>query len=536
MSGLVEALEAWRAAIGEDYVRTDPVTLRQVETATFATYQEVPALLLPGSRGEVQRCVRIANTYKMPLYPVSTGKNWGYGSRVPTYDGCVVMSLERLNRIVDFSEELAYITVEPGVTFLDVNRFLAERGSTLKVNITGSTYESSLIGNALERGLGTGIYGDRAAHVCDMEIVLPTGEHLRTGFGRFEGAAASVNRWGVGPSLDGLFTQSNLGIVTRMTFWLMPISKHRYSCYFATGPDGLESLIDALHHLRSFGICNEPIRLYNDYRALSGIVQFPWHAIGADDFLTPEVMSSIREALGIGAWLGELHIDAHSPAQALASQELVYISLQGVTNNLYFVDTGGRQWVPITGNATEENGGPFTLQPRPATEQGRSLETPGGIRNTYWRKRIPVPGKMDPDRDRCGVLWCAPAVPFTGRHIVRAVRCMENVILSDRYEPNISLVLLTERCAIVNAALLYDREVPGEDDRAMQCYHTLLRELIGMKYLPYRLGIQSMDSLPASSGDYDAFLARLKKALDPNDILAPRRYDFRANWPHDITD
>ena len=55
-----------------------------------------------------------------------------------------------------------------------------------------------------------------------MEIVLPDGEVIHTGFGRYKASKVSkITRWGVGPHMDGLFSQSNLGIVTQMTFWLM---------------------------------------------------------------------------------------------------------------------------------------------------------------------------------------------------------------------------------------------------------------------------------------------------------------------------
>ena len=58
-------------------------------------------------------------------------------------------------------------------------------------------------------------------------MVLPTGECIHTGFGRFANAkTTNVNRWGVGPYLDGIFTQSNLGIVTKMTMWLVPLPKY----------------------------------------------------------------------------------------------------------------------------------------------------------------------------------------------------------------------------------------------------------------------------------------------------------------------
>ena len=60
--------------------------------------------------------MRIANRWKVAVYPISSGRNWGYGSRVPAADGCVLLDLGRMNQIVDFNEELGYVTVEPGVT------------------------------------------------------------------------------------------------------------------------------------------------------------------------------------------------------------------------------------------------------------------------------------------------------------------------------------------------------------------------------------------------------------------------------------
>src|SRR5207244_2148969 len=120
-------------------------------TATFATTARSPAIIRPASRAEVQEAVRIANRYRTPLYPVSAGKNWGYGSRVPVRDGCVLMELGRMARILDFDEDLAYVTVEPGVTPRQLLAFLREQGSRLRLGLTGSTLDASLIGNVLER-------------------------------------------------------------------------------------------------------------------------------------------------------------------------------------------------------------------------------------------------------------------------------------------------------------------------------------------------------------------------------------------------
>lgn len=224
---LMDVLKAWQDTLGAEHVLTDSATISAAQTATFATTQRVLAVIRPGNCKEVQACVKIANQYKTPIYPVSCGKNWGLGSRVPVQHNCVILELSRLNRILDYNEKLAYITVEPGVTFRQVYEYLREQKSNLFVSVIGGSPDASLIGNTLERGDGIGPYGDRLPHVCGLEVVLPTGECVHTGFGRFANAkTTSVSLWGVGPYLDGIFTQSNLGIVTKMTTWLMPIPKY----------------------------------------------------------------------------------------------------------------------------------------------------------------------------------------------------------------------------------------------------------------------------------------------------------------------
>ena len=99
---LETATDTWRAVLGYDRVFTDAKAISPYERATFATQQTVIAVLTPHNQEEVQECVRIANFYGTPIYPVSKGKNWGYGSGVPASDKCAIISLEKMNKIAEF--------------------------------------------------------------------------------------------------------------------------------------------------------------------------------------------------------------------------------------------------------------------------------------------------------------------------------------------------------------------------------------------------------------------------------------------------
>ncbi len=531
IENLARALHSWRAILGSEHVITDPVALAASQTATFATAQRIPAIIRPATREEVRSCVRIANLHRTAIYPVSTGKNWGFGSRVPARDGCVLMELNRLNRILDYDEQLAYVTVEPGVTFRQVHEFLRAQDSGLMLSITGSTPDSSIVGNTLERGFGWGPYTDRFAHVCDLEVVLPTGDLVHTGFGRFPNTKTTpVARWGLGPALDGLFTQSNFGIVTRLTQWLAPRPRYFQVCFFTISHGArLPDLIDAVQSLRFNWSSRIMVTLANDYRFLSVHGQYPWQALANTRPFPPEVLEHIRMLWGAdrwwnGAWNGLLGFYETSNEQGIAGRKVVIEALKGVVDRLGFADAMG------TEISRWDRPGDLGLAENSCTElvlaEGGLLGVPGerGVAGTYWRKKGPIPRVMDPDRDLCGVVICAPAVPFAGRHVGRAASIMAEAMTRYGFEPVLAATAISERLVHVVGMILYDREVPGEDERAASCHHAMLQSLADEGYLPYRLGIQAMNQLPKAVDDTDELLKTLKRVLDPNNILAPGRY------------
>lgn len=518
-----DLLDSLARAVGREHVLASEADVARAGTATFATSQSVVAVVRPASRQEVQACVKVARKHGATLYPVSRGKNWGLGSRVPPQGGAVLLDLGRLDRILAFDEDLAWVRVEPGVSFGQLYDFLRDRGSRLFANTTGASPHASVVGNALERGDGTGPYGDRAAYVCAIEAVLPTGEVVRTGFGRFDGTPlAPLHRWGVGPSLDGLFTQSNLGIVTEMTLWLSPLPRALAAVRFSIkDPARLGALTDALRGLRLDGTLRSVVGIWNDYRVLSTRQQYPWDLTGGGTPLTRAVLDTMRDEWGGATWFGLTALYAPSAAVGAALGAHVESTLAPLVDYLSVEAHAGE---PASGNELFSGDDPAFM-----FLQGIPHE--GSLRSVYWRKRTPVPDDPDPERDRCGVVWACPALPFRGADVAEAARIVEPLMLDHGFEPLVAMVAQSERCIYLVPLIIYDRDVPGEDERAMACHDALLSALAASGYLPYRLGIQSMNAAPAPNDDSIAVIQRLKHAFDPDDILAPGRYDFRDRWP-----
>jgi 4-cresol dehydrogenase (hydroxylating) flavoprotein subunit len=522
------AARQWAEVVGPEHVITDSSALRTAETGTFGTSHRIPAIVRPANRAEVQECLRIANRLGTPVYPISSGKNWGYGSRVPASDGCVLLDLGRMNRIVDFSEELGYVTVEPGVTQAQLYAFLQERGSALWMDSTGASPHCSLIGNAVERGFGHTPYGDHFAHSCGLEVVLPEGDVVETGFARFASAkAAPLHRWGVGPALDGLFSQSNFGIVTRMTLWLMPAPEYFQAYYFRTESDeGLTALVDALRPLRMNGTIRSACHIANDYKVLSALQQYPWQETEGQTPLPGPLMEQFRRELKIGAWNGSGALYG-TRAQVKEARRLLRRALKGKASRLEFLDDRklrlASQFAKLYERISGWNLTRMLAVLKPVYGLMKGIPTDHPLFSTYWRKRTAPPEAMNPDRDGCGLLWCSPVAPNDGRHAQRLTGLATELVLRHGFEPAISLTTLTDRTLACIISLAYDRDMPGEDERAMACHHDLLESLAENGYYSYRLSIGSMSAM-SQPGAYTDLLQTIKQALDPNRILAPGRY------------
>lgn len=502
------ALTAWRRAIGAANVVTATSELGAASTATFATHQTVAAILRPADTEALRRCLRIATRHAVAVHPVSGGKNWGYGSRVPPVGTAVLVDLSRLDRIRAFDEQLGYVTVEPGVTFRMLYAFLRKRRSSLMLNTPATSPEASCLANALERGIGAGRHAERALYASSLEVVLPTGELLRTGAGQFDDHELPVRRWSAGPSLDGLFMQSNLGVVTALTLWLHRVPQHYDAVSFTLRRSAqLGPFVDALQALQMDGVIQSSVKLVNVHRWLTGTIQYPWSAFGDALPLTKARVRSLFDGAPF-AWSGRFIVSYPSAANRTPTRRRIAAALRPFVDELELTRPRSK--------ATRDKdgwGAPFASD----------------IASTYWRKRTAAPADPDPDRDRCGVIFVSPLVPLTGTHVRRATRIIEREALASGFEPTMAMTITNPRSVYLVAPVFFDRAVDGEDQRALACAERCLASLARAGYWPYRSGIGG-PRLPSARTDAGRqVLARIKAALDPAGVLAPGRSGPRSH-------
>ena len=274
--------------------------------------------LAPATTEEVREVVRIAGRHRIPLWPISRGKNLGYGAAAPLLSGSMVLDLSRMKKI-EVDVENGTVLLEPGVGFYDLYDYLQRNNIPLWLSVPGNSW-GSVAGNALDRGVGYTTYGDHTSRICGMEVVLPDGDLVRTGMGAMAGAPTwQLYRYGFGPAWDQLFVQSNFGVVTKLGLWLMPEpeSLRGFDMEFDK-PEDLEWVVDVIAPLRRSGTLQQSPSIGNWLRAAAALTtRKEWH--DRPGALPDSVIDAIRKRFNIGWWSVSLRF--YGDAEVTAASE-----------------------------------------------------------------------------------------------------------------------------------------------------------------------------------------------------------------------
>ena len=208
-------LESLRAIAGADFVRTDADTLIAYGSDALKRGTPADAVVLPADTGQVAAIARLCNEHRIPLVPRGAGSGYTGGS-VPSRGG-VVVSLERMNRILEIDEANLLAVVEPNVITGDLQEAV-ERVGLFYPPDPASLQFCALGGNVAECAGGPRAfkYGTTKRYVLGLEAVLPTGEIVNTGGKTVKNV--------VGYDLTQLLvgSEGTLAIVTRIVLRLIP--------------------------------------------------------------------------------------------------------------------------------------------------------------------------------------------------------------------------------------------------------------------------------------------------------------------------
>ena len=490
------------AAIGADAVNRSEETLRRYSENTMPGGDRRPAgVVYPASTADVQKIIRSASAHGVPLYPISTGNNIGLGSRSASRAGQVVVDLGyRMNRILEIDERLGFAVVEPGVSYQAMYDELLRRGNKLMLDVTSGPPQGGMLGNALDKGAGYTPYFDHFGFSCGMEVVLGNGEVMRTGDGSLnQGRLVNwhTSKYSFGPILDGLFTQSNFGIVTRMGVWLLPRPPAVQSFHFVfPDDDDLEEIIELARPMKMSNFVPSLFRVANDLYLCGSEGESPEYRVSnGKKSISDAGRRALQQKHGLGAWT--LSGAFYGPSAAAIEPQIARV-------RDHFMKPGKARYI-----AHEDAARIPPLQV--AINAFSGIPSLGELGLLKWR-----PGG--------GNIWFLPGTPMDGK-IANEFQRLCRKIYEDHGLDYTVMNVCGARFARGLHVITFNREDPDERARADACYRTMSEEVakrgvfVGRAPLDYH----DMHFAQTMPGFQHACTA-IKKALDPNDVIAPGRY------------
>ena len=236
-SGIVSRL---RDIVGEEYVRSDHASLELYGVDALGKGHPPDIVVIPGNTEQIASIARLCNERRVPL--VVRGAGTGFtGGAVPTCGG-VLLSMERLNRILEIDELNLLAVVQPNVINADLQREVEKVGLFYPPD-PASLNQSSIGGNVAECAGGPRAfkYGTTKRYILALEAVLPTGEVIHTG----SKAVKNVVGYDLTQLLVG--SEGTLAIITRITVRLVP--KPQANATMLATFDGIRGAVDAVSEL-----------------------------------------------------------------------------------------------------------------------------------------------------------------------------------------------------------------------------------------------------------------------------------------------
>lgn len=213
---IIEALES---IVGPKNVSVKEADLEKYShDETVGLSGRVEAVVFPEETAQASKIMRLANEEMIPVTPRGAGTGLT-GGAVPAYAG-IVLSLEKMKRIIETDVDNLVMTVEPGLITNDLQKAAEEFGLFFPGNPASSNL-CSIGGNVAEcaGGLNAVKYGTTKDYICGLEAVLPTGEIIHLG-GKL---AKDVTGFNLIQLLVG--SEGTLAVVTKIMVKLLPLPK-----------------------------------------------------------------------------------------------------------------------------------------------------------------------------------------------------------------------------------------------------------------------------------------------------------------------
>ncbi|WP_119394736.1 FAD-binding oxidoreductase [Salinibius halmophilus] len=478
---------------------TDDETRREFALALNGSECLPAAVVWPTTEEEISQVFAICNQHKIAVHPVAQGRNWGYGTAQGTSAGQIILHLKHFNKVLEVNESLAYMRVQAGVSQQDAYDALVAADSGLQLDITAAGKHASVVGNVLERGFGHTDYSDRFANVLAMKVLLPTGQIIETGMNMVADAKAKhVYPYGVGPVINGLFSQSNLGVVLEMTIALQPKPEYNANAIvLVRDADVAPKLVATIAKLKKDGVVSSGVHTASLARALGEKTKnAPGQWITTASFSGPKKIALARYK----HFKRELN-------KAVPGLRILLLN-DFRWKILSFLNRSGK--IPPIAQ----------LEQVLDLKLGRPTDIPLKTLLDFESAHSQLKTHEFPACFR----WICAVSTAEQSHLELLMQTCREVFNQFGYGERYTLTNVSPRAVVLIANIRYER-TQEEIEKASRFYHALDKALIEAGFPPYRSGSGMFDAVrPYVNEENLAVLQTIKQGIDPNNILSPGKY------------
>jgi len=462
------------------------------ENITEFPVRKINDVYKPNTIDDLKEVIKYAYENNVQLSPISTGHNWGLGSKLPVKDGAIV-DLGGLDKIFEINVDLCYARIQPGVTQKQLYDHLEVHAPSLMLNVTGSDANSSIIGNIMERGSGKN--GHRAEDLREINVLLVNGDEIKSGFGSMRSQEGpSYYKYGLGPDVTHLFTQSNFGIVTEAVVNLIP--KQDFTLYLAKiDGDDLGKFIETYAQENKKDILNGSLEI--------------------DSHNDPKIHELFHgeEKIETKSWYAWFIIYGSKPLREIKFN----IFRNALTNTNVSIksyhseeDQAG-ELLPITARMKRYSGEPCD-------------ETLLSWANAFGVSMKPNDVDIDKYKSVPGFRCVLPVLPFS-KDAAKTIGEIAKFTSKRSLEPVFSVIALSKYSLEVFVRVHFNRENKEQIAKASLWSKELLLFLKEKDIFPYRLDIENMESYrQLFNNPTKRIISYLKNVFDDRHILSTGRY------------
>ncbi|MGM5485023.1 MAG: FAD-binding oxidoreductase [Nanobdellota archaeon] len=472
--------------------------------------KKIKGVVKPKNKEEIKDIIGYANETNTGIWPISRGKNIGYGDMLPLKENNVILDLSEMNSIKSFDNELGRIRLEPGVSQEELYEFLTSiENNNWIMDATGAGKDSSIIGNSLEGGFGHTPMGNRRKNITGIEAIMGNGKVLKP-----------TTYPNIGPDINGIFVQGPYGVVTEAEFQLYNMPADFNSFRITTSKEeNLETLLDNIRDLRQKEIMDSLVHIADPMRMLVTTSKIPEEY--KDKIMNYEeasrAVSSESERKVYWTALGGIYGDK---GLIRAKKRRIKEKFKGSNANIMFFNDKKIELYKNLGKSMN------------FTKLGSIAEKAmTGYKNLHGLMKG-VPSDIAEDNIgwrtepyNTGTLWISPTFDSKGENARKMYEITKEHSKRHGFEIPVTITLVEPfRCVgILN--LNYDKL--KDKEKAFETYESLLKKFYENDIFTYRTSIIGMGKnmhVP-NPGNWKIY-RDINNALDPNNIIAPGRYQI----------